>query len=83
MNVKIWRTGGIVTTTSASDLSYHHVITAFSEMKNLHEFSYEMLSNVVKNVLHLDLRISCSRNFRNVKSLTLYVKMGILRASLK
>lgn len=83
VNFKIWRTGGKVTTASASDLSYHHVITAFSEMKNLHEFSYEMLSNVVKNVLHLDLRISCSRNFRNVKNLTLDLKMGILRASLK
>lgn len=73
----------MVTTASASDLLYHNVITAFSEMKNLHEFSYEMLSNVVKNVLHLDLRISCSRNFRNVKNLTLYLKMGILRASFK
>lgn len=73
----------MVTTASASDLSYHHVITAFSEMKNLHEFSYEMLSNVVKNVLHLDLRISCSWNFRNVKNLKLYMKMGILRTSKK
>lgn len=73
----------MVTTASASDFRYHDVMTAFSEMKNLHEFSYEMLSNVVKNVLHLDLRVSCSQNFRNVKILALYMKMDILRASEK
>lgn len=61
-------------------VSLHHDSIKLNE--NLHELPYEMLSNIVKNVLHLDLRISCGENFWNVKILlTLYMKMDILRAS--